>query len=139
MIIKTDEFVTEVSGIASLDELPEAELGTPCLLIVHVNGSISAGNSNKTSEFFVNAPFVTALADNEPDSSISGFFDMVIPAENTGEFTAKLFKDKTRFQAEQINTCFIAARKGSQSDILDCESKAFYRLLADKTGGSSDE
>ena len=139
MIIKTDGFVTEVSGIASLDELTEAELGDPCLLIVHADSSISAGSSAKTPEFFANAPFVTALADNEPGSSISGLFDMVIPAGDTGEFTAKLFKDKTKFQAEQINSCFIAARRGSQEDILDCESKAFYRLLADKTGGGSDE
>ena len=139
MMIKTDEFVTEVNGIASLSELTEADLGDPCLLIVH-GGSISADSSDsKISEFFTNAPFVTALADDEPDSSISGLFDMVIPTEDISGFTAKLFKDKTRFQAEQINTCFISARKGSQSDILDCESKAFYRLLADKMGGSSNE
>ena len=139
MIIKNDEFVTEASGIASLSELTEADLGTPCMLIVHGSGISADISDEKIRDFFVNAPFVTALADDEPDNSISELFDMVIPTEDISGFTAKLFKDKTRFQAEQINTCFIAARKGSQADILDCESRAFYRLLADKMGGSSNE
>lgn len=139
MKIRTDEFVTEVSDIASLSELPDAELGDPCLLIVHGSGISADGTDSAAADLLTNAPFVTALADDEPDNSIAELFDMVIPTDDISGFTAKLFKDKTRFQAKQINTCFIAARKGSQADILDCESRAFYRLLADKIGGSSNE
>ena len=140
MIIKTDEFVTEVSGIASLSELKGAELGKPCMLIVQGDGSLSADKSDKAlDDFFMNAPYITALAADSPSEDAASRFDMVIPAGDTREYTAKLFKDKTKWQADQINTCFIAARKGSQADILDCESRAFYRLMAEKNGGSDNE
>ena len=63
MIIKTDEFVTEVSDIASLSELKDAELGTPCMLIVQGSDSLSADRSDKALDgFFLNAPYITALA-----------------------------------------------------------------------------
>ena len=133
MIIKTDEFVTEVSGIASLSELKDAELGTPCMLIVQGSDSLSADSSDKAlDDFFLNAPYITALAADSPSGDAASRFDMVIPAGDTSEYTAQLFKDKT-------NACFIAARKGSQADILDCESRAFYRLMAAKNGGSDNE
>lgn len=140
IMIKTDEFVTEVSGISSLSELLSADLGKPCLLIVHGSSSLSADvHDEELKSFFKNAPYITALADNEPDSDIAALFDMVIPSGDTSEYTAKLFKDKTKWQAEQINACFITARNGSQADILDCESKAFFRLMAEKNGGSINE
>ncbi len=140
MIIKTDEFVTEVSGIASLSELKDAELGTPCMLIVQGSDSLSADSSDKAlDDFFLNAPYITALAADSPSGDAASRFDMVIPAGDTSEYTAQLFKDKTKWQADQINACFIAARKGSQADILDCESRAFYRLMAAKNRGSDNE
>ena len=115
MNINIKEFTTEVSGISSLNELTGAELGTPCLLIV-MGSNISADTDNADLDgFFRNAPFLTALADDAPSEELSKRFDMVIP------------------------TCFIKARTGTAEEVLDCESRAFYRLMAVKNGGSSNE
>lgn len=137
MRIEKKEFVTEISGAASLSELCEntAELGSPCMLIVHTDGSLSAD-----AEFPCDIPFITAAAvSGDISDELRSRFDLVIPEEETIAFTEKLFKDKTPGQVKEINKCFIAARKGTQEDILECESRAFYRLMAAKNGGGCNE
>ena len=139
MNINIKEFTTEVSGISSLSELTGAELGTPCLLIV-MGSNIPADTDNADLDgFFRNAPFLTALADDAPSEELSKRFDMVIPTEGTDDWTARLFKDKTKWAADQITACFVKARTGTAEEVLDCESRAFYRLMAVKNGGSSNE
>ena len=139
MNINIKEYVTEVSGISSLSELIGADLGSPCMLIVK-GGSIStdAGNS-ELDGFFRNAAYLTALADNEPSEELAKRFDMVISADEADEWTERLFKDKTKWAADQITACFVKARTGTAEEVLDCESRAFYRLMAVKNGGSSNE
>ena len=139
MNINIKEYTTEISGIASLSELMGAELGSPCLLIVS-GGNISAEADNTAlDDFFRNAPFLTALADDQPSEELAKRFVMVIPTEGIDEWTARLFKDKTKWAADQITACFIKARTGTAAEVLDCESRAFYRLMAVKNGGSSNE
>ena len=139
MNINIKEYTTEISGIASLSELMDAELGSPCLLIVS-GGNISAEADNTAlDDFFRNAPFLTALADDQPSEELAKRFDMVIPTEGIDEWTARLFKDNTKWAADQITACFIKARTGTAAEVLDCESRAFYRLMAVKNGGSSNE
>ena len=139
MNINIKEYTSEISGIASLSELMGAELGSPCLLIVS-GGNISAEADNTAlDDFFRNAPFLTALADDQPSEELAKRFDMVIPTEGIDEWTARLFKDKTKWAADQITACFINARTGTAAEVLDCESRAFYRLMAVKNGGSSNE
>lgn len=133
------EYVTEVSGITSLGELIGADLGSPCMLIVH-GSSISADIDNKDIvDFLTNIQCVTALADDEPSEELSELFDMVIPEDGIDEWTARLFKDKSKWAADQITACFVKARTGTAEEVLDCESRAFYRLMAVKNGGSSNE
>lgn len=132
------EYTTEISGMTSLSALLGAELGNPCLLIVK-NSRISGGISDDIRDFFTKAPFLTVLADDEPSEELAELFDMVIPAEGIDEWTARLFKDKSKWAADQITACFVKARTGSASEVLDCESRAFYRLMAVKNGGGSNE
>lgn len=132
------EYTTEISGISSLSELIGAELGEPCLLIIK-DSKITGDISDDIRKFFTNAPFLTALADDTPDEETAKLFDMVIPSEGTDDWTARLFKDKTKWAAAQITACFVKARTGTAAEVLDCESRAFYRLMAVKNGGSSNE
>ena len=107
------------------------------MLIVYGGGALSADGS-----FPADTPFITAYAAAEDEcvsDSIRKAFDLVISAEGTDEYVEKLFKDKTKMKINEINKCFITARNGSQEDVLTCESKAFYRLMAVKNGGGSDE
>ena len=138
MNINIKEYTTEVSGISSLSELTEAELGNPCLLIVH-GSNITAEKNDITYNFFRNAPFLTALADDRPDEDISEYFDMVIPTEDVDKWTERLFSDKTKWAADQITACFVKARTGTADEVLDCESRTFYRLMAVRNGGGSNE
>ena len=137
--MKTDikELVTEVRGAASVSEICGAadSLGEPCMLIVY--GGIEADVL-----FPADVPFITAYAAAEGESvsdSVKAAFDLVIDAGTVEEYTEKLFKDKTKWQINEINKCFIAARKGSQEEVLACESRAFYRLMAAKNGGGINE
>ena len=139
MKIDIKDFYTQISTLASLDELPSADIGKPCLLIVRDNGGIKTGDEGAVRDFFRKAPFVTALASNEPDAGVSGFFDMVIPAEGVEDYAAEIFKDKSPMQIREITGCFTAARNGSSQDVLDAESRAFYRLIASITGGIANE
>ena len=132
------EYTTEISGLDSLSGLINTEIGSPCLLIVK-DSKISGDISDDIRKFFTNAPFLTVLADDEPSEELAKLFDMVIPAEGIDEWTAILFKDKTKWAADQITACFVKARTGTAAEVLDCESRAFYRLMAVKNGGSSNE
>ena len=138
--IKTEikEYTTEVSGLTSLSALPDVELGSPCLLIVK-DSRISGDISDDIRAFFTEAPFLTALADDAPSEEIAALFDMVIPAEGIDEWTARLFKDKSKWAADQITACFVKARTGTAAEVLDCKSRAFYRLMAAKIGGGRNE
>ena len=138
MNIEIKEYTTEVSGMTSLSELLDSELGSPCLLIVK-NSKITGGISNDIRDFFTKASFLTALAEDEPSEELAELFDMVIPAEGIDEWTARLFKDKSKWAADQITACFVKARTGTAAEVLDCESRAFYRLMAVKNGGGSNE
>ena len=132
------EYTTEVSGVTSLSQLLVEDLGSPCLLIVK-ESRITSDVSSDIRKFFKNASFLTALADDAPTQELAELFDMVIPAEGIGEWTERLFKDKTKWASDQITACFVKARTGTAEEILDCESRAFYRLMAVKNGGSSNE
>lgn len=139
MKIIVKELFTEVSKVDTLSQIIGAELGEPCLLIVHGSGSIQAGDEAQVRSFFADVPYVTALASDEPDADIAKYFDIVIPADNTGEYAENLFKDKSAFQVREITSCFVTARNGSSDDVLDAESRAFYRLIANIAGGEHDE
>ena len=139
MKINKKELVTEVREASSVSQLCEniSELGQPCLLVVCDNGSFSADGS-----FPADLPFITAFAADDiavVSDDVRNSFDLVTDASGIDEYTEKLFKDKTRKQINEINQCFIIARKGSQEDILAQESRAFYRLMAEKNGGGSNE
>ena len=136
-ITKTDT-VTEISEISGLSCLEGADIGSPALLIVHISGNV--GTDESIRNFFLNAPFITAAAGSPSDGSLSGLFDLVITEEEAAELPEKLYKDKSLRQINEINDIFIAARKGaSQEELLTMESKAFYRLMAEKNGGGSNE
>ena len=133
------EFVTEVRGAGSVSEICGAaeSLGEPCMLIVYGGEGFDCEGG-----FPADVPFITAYAASEGETVSDGIraaFDLVISAEGVDEYTGKLFKDKSKWAVNEINKCFIAARKGSQEDILTCESRAFYRLMAAKNGGGSNE
>ena len=139
MKINKKEFVTELSEAASLSEVCSEinAYGEPCLLIVFGDADFKADGA-----FPAELPFITAFAAAEPESvsdEVRSCFDLVISSENTDEYTEKLFKDKTKAQINEINKCFITARTGSQEDVLECESRAFYRLMAMKNGGGCNE
>ena len=139
MIINNNEFVTEIKELSSLEELISAKdrLGSTALLIVHLNDDLKLCSG--AEEFFRSADYMTAAAcenGKEVPEELKSLFDLIIPAETTAEYTKKLFKDKSAKQVSEITACFVAARKGaSVQELLDCESRAFYRLIADKTGG----
>lgn len=139
MRIEKEEFVTKISNADSIKEINASreELGSPCMLIVY-----GIADLNTEEGFPADTPFITAFAADDTEnvsSSVRNCFDLVISTENADEYVQKLFKDKSRSQINEINACFIAARNGSQEDVLSCESKAFYRLMAEKNGGAGNE
>ncbi|NLT09481.1 MAG: hypothetical protein GXY08_08260 [Ruminococcus sp.] len=136
-INKTDN-VTEVSEFTDLSCLRSADLGSPALIIVHLQSA--AAPDEKTRDFLRSAPFITAAAGDISDIDVRSAFDLKISDEEAALLPEKLFKDKSRRQINEINAIFIAARKGaSQEELLEMESRAFYRLMADKNGGGSNE
>lgn len=139
MRIEIEGFVTKVSEAASAGEINSSlgKLGSPCMLIVYGGADFLAKGG-----FPADIPFITAFAADDAGNvsdDIRKCFDLVIEASGTDEYIKKLFKDKSRKQADEINACFITARNGSQEDILACESRAFYRLMAEKNGGAGNE
>ena len=140
MKIDSGEFVTFVTGAESVSELLGSmeSLGSPCVLIVKTDASFSAD-----AAFPADIPFITAIAADEgqlPEKA-GDVFDILLTSEEAEGYAEKLFKDKTKFQADQITACFIAARQGK--DVLGCASRAFYRLMEVKNnsaeGGSTNE
>lgn len=146
MTISKTEIITSVCQISSLYQLlgSKEQLGEPCLLLIHTDSStvLGADDSEKAAvrEFLSEAPFMSAVvSESGADSELSSAADMSIKAEEADEYVEKLYKDKTKKQIQEINACFTAARKSPAEEVLGIESRAFYRLMADKNGGSSNE
>ena len=146
MTINKTDITTSICQISSLYQLLDSkeQLGEPCLLLIHTDSStvLGADDSEKAAvrEFLANAPFMSAIvSDSGADSELTDAADMFIRADEADEYVEKLFKDKTKKQIQEINACFTAARKAPAATVLDIESRAFYRLMADKNGGNSNE
>lgn len=137
MNLKQTEFVTEITGLSSAEELASAQLGQPCLLIVHGDTLSATTDLAALRDFLADAPFMTALAAEKPSDELAVLFDLLIDPAFIDDYTANLFKDMTPKQAMEITKCFVIARKGTAQDVLDAESRAFYRLIAEKTGGTA--
>ena len=146
MTITNNEITAKVSQISSLYQLLDnkEQLGEPCLLLIYTDSSTVLGaDDNEISAvkaFLADAQFMSAVVyEGEPSEELRAAADMCIKAEEADEFVEKLFKDKTKKQIQEINACFTAARKAPAEKVLEIESRAFYRLMADKNGGGSDE
>ncbi|SFW39755.1 hypothetical protein [Ruminococcus flavefaciens] len=146
MTINKNEITAKVSQISSLYQLLDSkeQLGEPCLLLIYTDSStvLGADDSEKSAvkAFLSDAQFMSAIvSEGEPSEELRAAADMCIKAEEADEFVEKIFKDKTKKQIQEINTCFIAARKAPAEKVLELESRAFYRLMADKNGGGANE
>lgn len=146
MTINASDIVTEICDISSLYELlgKEEQLGEPCLLLIYTDSSTVLGRDDSEKEavrsFLAQAQFMTAIAYREgTPGELTAAADMSVKADEAEGFIEKLFKDKTAKQVKEINSCFIAARTSDAKAVLDAESRAFYRLMADKNGGGANE
>jgi hypothetical protein len=146
MTINKNEITAKFSQISSLYQLLDSkeQLGEPCLLLIYTDSStvLGADDSEKSAvkAFLSDAQFMSAIvSEGEPSEELRAAADMCIKAEEADEFVEKIFKDKTKKQIQEINACFTAARKAPAEKVLELESRAFYRLMADKNGGGSDE
>ncbi|MBQ6035560.1 MAG: hypothetical protein IJL33_08675 [Ruminococcus sp.] len=146
MTINKNEITAKVSQISSLYQLLDSkeQLGEPCLLLIYTDSStvLGADDSEKSAvkAFLSDAQFMSAIvSEGEPSEELRAAADMCIKAEEADEFVEKIFKDKTKKQIQEINACFIAARKAPAEKVLELESRAFYRLMADKNGGGANE
>ena len=146
MTINKNEITAKVSKISSLYQLLDSkeQLGEPCLLLIYTDSStvLGADDSEKSAvkAFLSDAQFMSAIvSEGEPSEELRAAADMCIKAEEADEFVEKIFKDKTKNQIQEINACFIAARKAPAEKVLELESRAFYRLMADKNGGGANE
>lgn len=146
MTINKNEITAKVSQISSLYQLLDSkeQLGEPCLLLIYTGSStvLGADDSEKSAvkAFLSDAQFMSAIvSEGEPSEELRAAADMCIKAEEADEFVEKIFKDKTKKQIQEINACFIAARKAPAEKVLELESRAFYRLMADKNGGGANE
>lgn len=146
MTINENGYTAKINGISSLYELiaEKDKLSRACLVIIYPESDTVAGNSSEeisaVKEFFAKAEFITAAAfDDGTDEKLALFFDMRLRSGEVDEYTEKLFKDKTEKQIREINACFTASRTAPAEKVLEIESRAFYRLMADKNGGNSNE
>ncbi|WP_294413661.1 hypothetical protein [uncultured Ruminococcus sp.] len=146
MTINKNEITAKVSQISSLYQLLDSkeQLGEPCLLLIYTDSStvLGADDSEKSAvkAFLSDAQFMSAIvSEGEPSEELRAAADMCIKAEEADEFVEKIFKDKTKKQIQEINACFTAARKAPAEKVLELESRAFYRLMADKNGGGANE
>ena len=146
MTINKNEITAKVSQISSLYQLLDSkeQLGEPCLLLIYTDSStvLGADDSEKSAvkAFLSDAQFMSAIvSEGEPSEELRAAADMCIKAEEADEFVEKIFKDKTKKQIKEINACFIAARKAPAEKVLELESRAFYRLMAEKNGGGANE
>lgn len=146
MTINNHGYAVKVSDIASLYELTSAnaQLDGACLIIVYPKSNTVIGNTGEeisaVKEFFTNAEFVSAAACSEDtDEKLTALFDLKLNCDEVDEYVEKLFKDKTKKQIREINACFTASRTAPAEKVLEIESRAFYRLMADNNGGNSNE
>lgn len=146
MTITNNEITAKVSQISSLYQLLEnkEQLGEPCLLLICTDSStvLGADDKEKTAvkDFLADAQFISAIvSEGEPSEELRAAADLCIKSEEADEYIKKLFKDKTKKQIQEINACFTAARKAPAEKVLEIESRAFYRLMADKNGGAANE
>jgi len=146
MTITANDIVTKVCQLSSLYQLSQEreQLGEPCLLLIYADGNTSAGNDEsekaEAARFLHEADFMSAVvSDGSVSDELASAADMVLKADEADEYVAKLYKDKTKKQIREINACFIKARTAPAEDVLATESRAFYRLMADKNGGNSNE
>lgn len=146
MTINKNEITAKVSQISSLYQLLDSkeQLGEPCLLLIYTDSStvLGADDSEKSAvkAFLSDAQFMSAIvSEGEPSEELRAAADMCIKAEEADEFVEKIFKGKTKKQIQEINACFTAARKAPAEKVLELESRAFYRLMADKNGGGANE
>lgn len=146
MTITADDIVTKVCQLSSLYQLSQEreQLGEPCLLLMYVgDGTVLGSDDSEKAEaarFLAEADFMTAVvSEGDISDELASAADLVLRADETDEYVAKLFKDKTKKQIKEINACFIKARTAPAEEVLATESRAFYRLMADKNGGNSNE
>ena len=146
MTVNKNGYAVKVTDISSLYELVGSaeQLSNACLVIVYPQISTVVGNSEEeisaVRELLRNAGFITAAAfDDDTDEQLAPEFDVRLKSSEVDEYVEKLFKDKTEKQIKEINACFTASRTAPAEKVLEIESKAFYRLMADKNGGNSNE
>ena len=146
MTVNKNGYAVKVTDISSLYELVGSaeQLSNACLVIVYPQISTVVGNSEEeisaVRELLRNAGFITAAAfDDDTDEQLAHEFDLRLKSSEVDEYVEKLFKDKTEKQIKEINACFTASRTAPAEKVLEIESKAFYRLMADKNGGNSNE
>lgn len=146
MTVNKNGYAVKVTDISSLYELVGSaeQLSNACLVIVYPQISTVVGNSEEeisaVRELLKNAGFITAAAfDDDTDEQLAHEFDLRLKSSEVDEYVEKLFKDKTEKQIKEINACFTASRTAPAEKVLEIESKAFYRLMADKNGGNSNE
>ena len=146
MTVNKNGYAVKVTDISSLYELVGSaeQLSNACLVIVYPQISTVVGNSEEeisaVRELLRNAGFITAAAfDDDTDEQLAPEFDLRLKSSEVDEYVEKLFKDKTEKQIKEINACFTASRTAPAEKVLEIESKAFYRLMADKNGGNSNE
>lgn len=142
MTITKNDITAEVSHIGSLYELlgQREQIGDPCLLIIRADESTVLGadetEKSEVREYLARASFMSAVVSEDNDrSELSEAADMVITPQEAEDFAEKLFKDKTKKQIQEINSCFTAARTATAEEVLGTESRAFYRLMSEKNGG----
>ena len=146
MTVNKNGYAVKVTDISSLYELvgESKQLSSACLVIVYPQSSTVVGNTEEEISavrmFLRNADFITSAAfDNDTDEKLAHEFDLRLKSSEVDEYLEKLFKDKTEKQIKEINACFTASRTAPAEKVLEIESKAFYRLMADKNGGNSNE
>ena len=146
MTVNKNGYAVKATDISSLYELVGSaeQLSNACLVIVYPQSSTVVGNTEEeisaVREFLRNAVFITAAAfDDDADENLAHEFDLRLKSSEIDEYVEKLFKDKTEKQIKEINACFTASRTAPAEKVLEIESKAFYRLMADKNGGNSNE
>ncbi len=146
MTVNKNGYAVKVTDISSLYELVGAaeQLSSACLVIVYPQSSTVVGNTEEeisaVRELLRSADFITAAAfDDDADEKLAHEFDLRLKSSEVDEYVEKLFKDKAEKQIKEINACFTASRTAPAEKVLEIESKAFYRLMADKNGGNSNE
>lgn len=146
MKFKNGEFLNEIYEISSLYQIlcEKNRLGEPSLLLVYPDSQTIVAETDEEKsaviKFFRELSCVTAVVcDEQLSDEITSLFDFVMETGEVERFTDKLFNEKTKKQIDEINACFKICGDNSAEKILELESKAFYRLMAEKNGGRANE